>query len=194
MFSSIFKLIYFCEFVVVLVVRKRFTARDRKKEFVSLKKSTGDIVLLLFDGIGMILPLVYVLSGILDFADYDLPNWLGWLGAFLFASAIYVLYRSHADLGKYWSPILAIQKGHKLITTGIYSYVRHPMYAAHLLWAVAQILMLHNWIAGYSFIVVMVPHYFLRVDSEEQMLIDRFGQQYEAYKKRTGRILPKFLK
>jgi protein-S-isoprenylcysteine O-methyltransferase Ste14 len=65
------------------------------------------------------------------------------------------------------------------------------MYASHLLWALAQILILHNLIAGFSFIVVMVPHYLFRVGAEEKMMIDQFGSAYEDYMKKTGRVLPK---
>jgi protein-S-isoprenylcysteine O-methyltransferase Ste14 len=191
MFNNIFKIIYFIEFVVVVIVRKIFTARHKKMDFAVDKKSKGDILLLALDGIGMTIPLFYVFSTWFDFADYHLPDLVAWIGTGLFAFAIWILYRSHADLGKNWTPVLAIQKKHTLVTNGIYKYIRHPMYAAHLLWAVAQILMLHNWIAGFSFIVVMVPHYLLRVRDEEKMLIEQFGDQYEAYIKTTGRVFPK---
>ena len=160
-------------------------------DFAVDKKSTGDIVLLVFDGIGMTIPLFYIFSTWLNFADYSLPDWIGWVGVGLFAFAIWILYRSHADLGKNWTPTLAIQKEHALVTNGIYKHIRHPMYSAHLLWAIAQIFILHNWIAGFSFIVVMVPHYLLRVDDEEKMLQDQFGAVYTDYMKKTGRIIPK---
>lgn len=190
MFNSIFKIVYFIEFMIAVIVRKAFTAKHRKMDFAVDKKSTSDIVLLALDGIGMIVPLFYIFSTWLDFADYDMPDWVGWIGTGLFAVAIWVLSRSHADLGKNWTPTLAIQKKHTLVTNGIYQYIRHPMYAAHLLWAIAQILMLHNWIAGFSFIVVMVPHYLLRVGNEEKMLIEQFGGEYEDYIRKTGRIFP----
>ncbi len=192
MFNSIFKILYFILFILTFIVRKIFTAGKRKFEFTVTKKSPGDAVLLFFDGIGMIIPLVYVFSSWLDFANYPLPDWIGWTGVALFAFAIWILYQSHANLGKNWSPVLGIQKEHTLVTSGIYKYIRHPMYAAHILWAVAQALMLHNWIAGYSFLVVMIPHYLLRVGREEAMMIEQFGSQYEEYMKRTGRIIPIF--
>lgn len=191
MFNSIFKIIYFVLFVVTFVIRKIFTAQNSKQKFIVDRKSPGDILLLTLDGVGMILPLVYVFSSWLDFANYDMPDWLGWIGVVLFMDAILLLYFSHADLGKNWSPTLGIQKDHSLVTHGIYKSIRHPMYAAHLLWAIAQIFILHNWIAGFSFIVAMIPHYLLRVGREEQMMIDQFGEEYEDYIKKTGRIFPR---
>lgn len=159
--------------------------------FVVEKKSIGDIILLIFDGIGMIIPLIYVFSSWLDFADFILPSWVGWLGVVIFMDAIIILYLSHAHLGSNWSPVLGIKEKHTLITSGIYRYIRHPMYAAHLIWAVAQIMILHNWIAGFSFIVVMIPHYLLRVEKEESMMIEQFGNEYKDYMKTAGRLLPK---
>ncbi len=191
MFNSIFKIVYFILFIAVFVVRKIFTAKHKKHEFIKEQKSKSDILLLNFAGIGMIIPLVYVFSTWLDFANYSMPVWTGWVGTGLFVIAIYILYLSHADLGKNWSPVIGIKKEHTLVTSGIYNYIRHPMYAAHLLWAVAQILILHNWIAGFSFFVVMVPHYLLRVGKEEAMLTEQFGEEYQSYMNRTGRIIPR---
>ena len=193
MFNSIFKIVYFIEFLIAVVIRKIFTAKHRKMDFAVDRKSTGDIVLLALDGLGMTIPIIYVFTTWLDFADYNSPDWVAWIGSGLFAFAIWILYRSHADLGKNWTPVLAIQKEHSLVINGIYKYIRHPMYASHLLWAVAQILILHNWIAGFSFIVVMVPHYLIRIGEEEKMMIEQFGFAYKDYMKRTGRVLPKVL-
>ena len=190
MFNSIFKIVYFIEFLIAVVIRKIFTARHRKMDFAVDRKSTGDIVSLTLDGIGMTIPIIYVFTIWLDFANYNSPDWVAWIGSGLFAFTIWILYRSHADLGKNWTPILAIQKEHALVINGIYRYIRHPMYASHLLWAVAQILILHNWIAGFSFFVVMVPHYLIRVGEEEKMMIGQFGFAYEDYVKKTGRVLP----
>ena len=68
------------------------------------------------------------------------------------------------------------------------------MYAAHLLWAIALVLMLHNWIAGYSFLIFSLPLYLLRVNDEEQMMLEQFGEEYRTYMQRTGRIIPRFSK
>ncbi|MCP4258850.1 MAG: isoprenylcysteine carboxylmethyltransferase family protein [Planctomycetes bacterium] len=68
------------------------------------------------------------------------------------------------------------------------------MYAAHLLWAVAQGLLLANWLAGWAFLVVFVPFYLIRAPKEERMMLEQFEEQYRQYINRTGRIIPKFRK
>jgi protein-S-isoprenylcysteine O-methyltransferase Ste14 len=141
----------------------------------------------------MIVPIVYVLSSWLDFANYTLPDWIGWVGVVLFAFAIWLLWRSHHDLGRNWTPTVAMRYEPELITGGVYKYIRHPMYSAHLIWAIAQIIILHNWIAGYSFLIVQVPFYFIRIKNEEQMMIEQFGAAYKAYMEKTDRLIPKLI-
>jgi protein-S-isoprenylcysteine O-methyltransferase Ste14 len=191
-FNSILKIAYFIEYVVISFVRTTQTGRYRQLSVVEDRKSLLDVILLGVSGIGMIIPLVYVFSSWLDFANYQLPTWTGWLGAILFAGAIWLLWRSHVDLGRNWTPVLGIRENHKLVTEGVFKYIRHPMYAAHLLWGIASVLMLHNWIAGYSLIVVFSAQFLSRIRAEEQMMLDQFGEEYEDYMKETGRILPRF--
>ena len=112
------------------------------------------------------------------------------LGAVLFLQALLLLWRSHADLAGSFSPGLQIRKNHRLVTTGVYERIRHPMYAAHLLWATAQLLLLHNWIAGPAFLVASLPLYMARIPREEEMMEERFGDEYRRYAERTGRVLP----
>lgn len=191
MADNIFKLVYFIELVVISVVRKAPTTNFRNLTTVEDRSSTVDTIMLVLASVSIIIPLFFIFSSWLDFANYNLPNWLGWIGAVLFAGASVGLWKTHQDLGRNWTPTLGIRDEHTLITEGIFKYIRHPMYAAHLLWAVAQPLLLHNWIAGFSFLAVTIPHYLLRIGDEEKMMLDKFGDQYSEYMKKTGRFFPK---
>ncbi len=190
MLDSVFKIIYFVEFVLISIVRRAHTVKYRRLTIAIDRKSLPDMALLAVAGLGMLVPLIYVFSSLLDFANYILADWVGWFGAILFVLAIWLLWRSHVDLGRNWTPTLGIRDDHQLVTDGVFKYVRHPMYAAHILWAIAAALMLHNWIAGYSLLVVFVPQYLSRLNAEEQMMLEHFGEQYESYMQRTGRIIP----
>jgi protein-S-isoprenylcysteine O-methyltransferase Ste14 len=70
--------------------------------------------------------------------------------------------------------------------------IRHPMYASQWVWVFAQPLLLQNWIAGFLNLLVFIPFYFLRVKAEEQMMMEKFGDQYHTYIHRVGAIFPKF--
>jgi len=190
--DNIFEVIFLVGFVIGSVIRKVYTAGCRGNKSVDKRKSLVDIILISDVGVGMALPLFYLFTPWLDFADYDLPGWLGWIGTAVFAGALFLLWRSHIDLGSNWSAILQIRQEHSLVTDGIYRHIRHPMYAAHLLWAIAQGLLLENWLAGWAFLVISVPFYLLRVPKEEKMMLEQFGQEYRQYLSRTGRIIPNF--
>jgi len=194
MFNSIFKIIYFIELILITGVRSAGTTRYRREKVGHDLSSTLDTSLLALNGVGMIIPIFYVFSNWFDFADYYLPAWLSWVGVALFASAAFVLWLTHRAMGRNWTPTLGLREDHQLVTDGIFKYIRHPMYAAHLLWAVAQPLILTNWIAGLCFLIPQIAQYWLRVGTEESMMLERFGDNYRDYMDHTGRLFPKMLK
>ena len=85
---------------------------------------------------------------------------------------------------------LDVRENHQLVTNGIYRRVRHPMYSAFWLWAVAQALLLPNWIAGFAGLAGFGTLFFGRIAREERMMLETFGDSYRAYMARTGRIFP----
>jgi protein-S-isoprenylcysteine O-methyltransferase Ste14 len=188
--DTIFDVIFLAGFVAGSLIRIIYTAGRRGKA-VRKRKSTLDIVLVSLAGIGLDIPLVYLFTPWLDFTDYNLPGWSGWVGTIVFAAALVLLWRSHVDLGRNWSPTLQIQPEHTLVTHGVYRHIRHPMYAAHLLWAIAQGLLLANWLAGWIFLATFVLLYLFRVPKEEQLMLDQFGDTYREYMTHTGRIIPR---
>ena len=114
------------------------------------------------------------------------------VGAPLLAvGALTMFYLTHRALGRNWSVTLEVRQSHKLVTDGIYERVRHPMYTAFWLWALAQALLLPNWIAGLSGIFGFGTLYFLRIRHEECLMIEAFGDRYRSYMARTTRIVPK---
>jgi len=86
---------------------------------------------------------------------------------------------------------LKIRSEHTLVTSGVYRHIRHPMYAAHLLWAIAQALLLSNWLAGWALLVTFVPLYLVRAPREEHMMLEHFGEEYREYMSRTGGLIPR---
>lgn len=189
MFSTLPKIIYGIGFLIFLMIRKFYEVKFRKREYTIGKKNFWEFFFITLAGIGMVVPLVYIFSGVLDFADYLRPEWIMWAGVVFLLIGAVMLWRSHHDLGKNWTIVPAIRKKHTLITNGIYKHIRHPMYSAHFAWAIGQALVLPNWLAGLSFFVSMIPMYLFRVKKEEQVMIDEFGEEYKKYMKRTRRLV-----
>ncbi len=190
------KLIYFASMIIQLIVRIPYDQQRRKIAKMDQRVTNMERGLLAGLGVGTLaIPLIYSLAEWLDFANYGLPKGqkkaAGGLGLLIMTGALWLFWRSHHDLGQYWSPSLEIEEQHRLITHGIYSRIRHPMYASQWLWCLGQPLLLQNWIAGFSSLASFIPFYFLRVSAEERMMRDHFGDDYREYCQRTGRVLPK---
>ncbi len=190
---NIFTAIYFLTLVIQIIIRAPFD-RKRRREKISEQRFTSreQIILILLALGGLVVPIVYAATHWLDFADYHLPGWAGWLGVLLAALALFVFWRGHIDLGVNWSPTLAIREKHELIMRGIYGIIRHPMYASQWILAIAQPLLLQNWIAGFLNLLAFIPFYFLRVRAEEELMLEQFGNQYRSYMQKVGGLFPRF--
>lgn len=190
---NIFEISYWSALVVEMVVRVPINKERQKEKMTEQRVSSQEKNLLILLLTGMfIVPLIYSASNWLDFANYSLPTWAGWLGVVFIILALIVFWRAHADLKTNWSPSLEIREKHELITHGIYGYIRHPMYASQWLWVIAQPLLLQNWLAGWLDLFVFILFYVLRVRAEEKLMIDTFGDQYRDYMKKVGGVFPKF--
>ncbi|MES1155367.1 MAG: protein-S-isoprenylcysteine O-methyltransferase [Pseudorhodoplanes sp.] len=191
--------IIFLVATVIWFILRHPARRRAKKAAVQLSaRSTREKILMAisFTGLGLI-PLAYVITNLarthykfLGFADYPFQPLLAWLGTIVFAISLWLFRRTHKDLGRNWSVSLDIREKHSLVTQGVYATVRHPMYSAFWLWAIAQALLLPNWIAGLSGIVGFGTLFFGRVFEEERMLEKAFGAEYRDYMRRTWRVLP----
>ena len=185
------KIIWLAGCVGWWAIRYPHERRSRKTAITSRTKKTQERVLLSISFGGLfIVPLLFVITQQPKFASYPFQPVLAWFGTALFAAALYLFYVVHRDLGRSWSVTLELRDKHALITHGVYRYVRHPMYSAFWMWAMAQALLLPNWIAGLSGIVGFGTLYFCRVGNEERMMQAAFGAQYDDYAARTKRIVP----
>jgi protein-S-isoprenylcysteine O-methyltransferase Ste14 len=185
------KIVWALGFAGWLAMRFEPYRRSRRTASTARPNRGRERVLLALSTVGLcILPVVYVAAGWPRSASYPMGAIQLVLGVLADILAMWLFYRSHADLGNNWSASLEIRDTHSLVTTGIYQRLRHPMYAAFWCWSLAQALLLNNWIAGPAGLIVFALHFFLRVRHEEQMMLDRFGDDYRRYMARTDRVIP----
>jgi len=191
MTPAIAKAIYVLLAVAWYVIRYPHARRARRTPVIRSARGTREIALLLISLTGLgILPFVYVATGFPRIADYPFRPMEAWLGLLVAIAAFAMFFATHRALGRNWSVSLDVRQDHRLITEGVYRHVRHPMYTAFWLWAVAQALLLPNWVAGLSGLLGFGILYFLRVSQEEQLMLDTFGDDYRAYIARTKRLIP----
>lgn len=174
------------------VIRYPFARKSRRTPVSRSRRGPAEIVRLMISLTGLgILPLLYVLTGFPRFADYAFEPLLAACGVVVAMASLVMFRLTHKALGRNWSVTLELREGHRLVTEGIYARVRHPMYTAFWLWALAQALLLPNWIAGLSGIVGFGTLYMLRVAEEERLMSEEFGESYRSYMARTNRLIPR---
>jgi protein-S-isoprenylcysteine O-methyltransferase Ste14 len=176
--------------VVMVVIRAPHGSRSRGVKIARSGKGPREVALLTLAWTGFLVPLIWIVSPVFSFAEYSLRPWAFGAGVVCLVAGLWWFHRSHSDLGTYWSVTLELRENHRLITQGIYRYIRHPMYAALLLYSIGQALVLPNWVAGPSYLVAFGILCVLRIGAEERMMLEAFGDEYAAYMARTKRIAP----
>ena len=120
-----------------------------------------------------------------------LPDAVRWIGAPLAAVTVAFLYWTVHTLGTNITDTVVTREKHTLITGGPYRWVRHPFYLAVLMLAGTMALLTANWffavVGCWIFTLLAV-----RSGKEEAMLLARFGEEYEQYRRRTGRFVPRW--
>jgi protein-S-isoprenylcysteine O-methyltransferase Ste14 len=93
-------------------------------------------------------------------------------------------------LGQYWSARITIKENHKLIRTGPYSRLRHPIYTGLDLAAIGSALTIDQWrcLVG---VCLIVTGYWIKARKEERMLTAQFGEAFVQHRDETGFLLPK---
>jgi len=127
-----------------------------------------------------------------QWASMPLPTWLRWLGVGTGALCSLLMYWTLSSLGKNLTDTVVTRAEAKLVTHGPYRWVRHPFYVTAALLMASVTLLTANWLIGVSSVLVLAL-LALRTPKEEQMLIERFGQEYRDYMARTGRFVPRIV-
>ncbi len=172
-------------------IRYPFERRAKRARTEATARDTSEWVRMTIASIGLgALPILYLASGWPKSANYTVSSIQFAAGIATAALALILFRKTHVALGKFWSVSLDIRDGHRLVTEGIYAKLRHPMYTAFWLMALAQALLLPNFIAGPSGLIGFGFLFFSRIGPEEKMMEAKFGTEYTQYRSRTDRIIP----
>jgi len=167
--------------------------RSRKERIETIKQEGIYALVLIFIAIygNLIVAALYVFNlPWIQWSYLYLPFELRVVGLILGVVSLPYVYWV-GRIANYYSYTVEIQESHKLITTGPYHRIRHPLYAATILFLAALVLVSDNWLF-LIILLIMIPGIYVRIEKEERMLIEEFGDEYRAYMKRTGRLLPRF--
>ena len=114
---------------------------------------------------------------------------LRWVGIVLFLIGCAVRLWPVYVLGNRFSGLVAIQPGHTLVTTGIYSAIRNPSYLGLLIGTLGWGLAFRSGLGVLLAALLLLP-LIARIHAEERLLASQFGDAYRSYCARTARLIP----
>lgn len=132
----------------------------------------------------------------IDFVEKHYTRILDWepaviyVGFSIFIISCLVRWWGFRSIGKYFNPRVSIYKNHRLITTGAYQKIRHPLYLGSLLSFIAIPLVFNSWGAMLIIVLTTIPALIYRVRVEEEFLVQHFGNEYLEYMQKSKRIIP----
>lgn len=108
----------------------------------------------------------------------------------LAAFSVWLVMAAVKELGRQWSLEARLIEGHKLVTTGVYQIVRHPIYTAMLGMLVATGIAFSRWYVLLAAIAIFVIGTRIRTTFEERLLRDAFGQEFEDFAAKVPPLIP----
>ena len=195
--EQIFRVILVLGFVTVFPVALYHRLKAHASKDKLDRRQEGIFILLTLRPIAivkMLGMLAYVIHPAwMAWSSVELPHWLRWTGVALGVMAATLLIVTFRSLGTNITDTVVTRAQHTLVTDGPYRWVRHPFYVAFAVAMAADALVTANWFLALTGAVV-VALIAIRTRTEEQKLIERFGDQYRYYMERTGRFIPRLKK
>ena len=171
---------------------QKLSIRERMAEMIQAEGKLFTF-LIMAQGIYIVILLMLYLLFSSSFVMFQMPFpvWLRWFGVALGFLSVPFLAWVHYVLDRSWSVTLKLHANHKLLTSGPYKRIRHPMYTVLIVYMLSWVLVSANFL----FLIYYVFSVFLivvRIPNEERMMMEKFGEEYRIYMKHTGLLLPHF--
>ena len=177
--------------IIRLLANKRCGQVTSKKDFLeNALVRRGIRVFETLGGLGMVAWVIQPQS--MQWSALEISEPVRWLGvAFIFLGTLFTWW-VHETLGDNFSPFLHVRKGHELITTGPYGFVRHPMYTGLFMVLIGTFLITTNIFIFLTTAGVLAVLLVYRIPREERVLMDAFPNEYDGYANNRPRFIPGF--
>ncbi|HMJ08669.1 MAG TPA: isoprenylcysteine carboxylmethyltransferase family protein [Pyrinomonadaceae bacterium] len=123
-------------------------------------------------------------------SQYVLNIVLETLGIIVAVASVWLATSAIRELGRQWSFAARLVEGHDLVTGGVYNIVRHPIYTAMFGMLISTAIIMTRWYVAVPAAAIFLIGTLIRTRSEEKLLKDAFGGEYDAYAAKVPAILP----
>lgn len=182
---------YFCFFLGTIWRTLKHGELTPYREDEQVKRTSGRLASLIqITGLlGVHWLAIYDFSRAQNHESYAIKVALTTISIVLIILSIIINQMAVRTLGKFFDR-LTIKPEHQLITTGIYSWVQHPIYLSYILLFVGFCILLQSSISLILLALVCIIWFGNRIMIEEEMLVQEFGEDYKTYQQKTKRIFP----
>lgn len=193
--DQLFRWLFIAIFVGTFSISGYFRRRARRSGEVIPRAREGNLSLLsrlVFAAPLYLSLLAYMLNPQwMDWSSILLPSWLRWVGAVVGFGMLPVLYWVVSSIGSNISETFLTKEHHVLVTHGPYRWVRHPLYSVATIGFISLSILAANWFMMAMAVLAIVGISLFVIPKEEAQLIQKFGNEYLEYVKRTGRLGPR---
>jgi protein-S-isoprenylcysteine O-methyltransferase Ste14 len=192
-----FKLAFVAAFVYAVAVAVRTARQATRLHGVSLNQLEHEVrgLIAVRAALGLVF---YAMLGVWlvrsrwpTWAQLPVPEALRWGAVAMLVPILAFFTWSFRSLGPNYRGGVGLHAGHELVTTGAYRWVRHPVYIGFIAIMLDVLLLSANWVLGTAGILLVVSIAAARIPVEEQELRQRFPVEWDAYRARTGKIIPR---
>lgn|SRR3989344_2341664 len=167
-----------------------------------VKRSNFGIFKLTTVLVAMVFLIIINRSGLIDVCEKTFGNcfisfarikdptpFVGKVGAITGLFGLIIAILARYALSENWSPKVELKKEHKLVTSGVYAYVRHPIYFGMALMATGTVIVAQSKIVFFLFLIIILI-FLNRIKREEDLMQKTFPKEYPIYKNRTKSLIP----
>ncbi|MCK4308015.1 isoprenylcysteine carboxylmethyltransferase family protein [candidate division WOR-3 bacterium] len=199
LFVKVFLILLISAFLILMIVYTKVSRRRNPSSEMPRTPRLLTLITAVFDRIFIFSIFVFAFFFIRDEnflvpLSYQLNSILQLVGMALLTLWIILAWWGILSLGEFsaarWS---RLKDGHQIVKTGLYRYVRHPLYASRTLAYLGLFLLSQNFFF-LILIVILLPLLYMQAKLEENLLIEVFGEEYKIYRKTTGMLFPLLFK
>ncbi len=192
--DATFRPLVIAGFVVVVLIALPFRLKSQatREKLDRTQEGIAMMIVLRLGGLAVWASvMVYMIDpALMAWSAVPLPANARWTGVGLTILTVALLIWTLRSLGPNLTDTVVTRAAHTLVTNGPYRWVRHPFYGCMALFVLSIALMMANWfvIVGGGIMFALLA---IRSHTEEQKLLERFGEAYRVYRASTGRFLPR---